>query len=228
MAVPHNLLALATPTEIIARVQHGDIGDLLLVEIQCRGWDIINAGIHWLNFFVTLTGNAPIDSVLAQADTTTRTFRDGMQVETDAVTTVQTVSGVRCVMFTGDYTKVNVPGKDFVFRLIGTRGTITFFGYESGYFFGSEWVVPVGFAVNGHRRHLENMATQIDTGTPNYTIPDSSQAALEIVEAAYLSAAQGCRVTFPLAGFIPPIKSDWQPGHPYDGTNGGRDGRLLP
>src|SRR3712207_8225841 len=44
-------------------------------------WDIINAGIHWLNFFVTLTDNEPLDYVIAQCDTTTRTYRDGMQVE---------------------------------------------------------------------------------------------------------------------------------------------------
>ena len=44
MAVPHGLLAKRTPTEIIERVQRGEIGDLKLVEIQNSGWDIINAG----------------------------------------------------------------------------------------------------------------------------------------------------------------------------------------
>jgi hypothetical protein len=91
MVTPHNLLALSTPREIIERVRKGDIGDLKLVEIQCTGWDIINAGIHWLNFFITLTGNEPITHVLAAADKTTRTYRDGMQVETIAVTSTATV-----------------------------------------------------------------------------------------------------------------------------------------
>lgn len=46
MAVPHGLVAKRTPLEIIKQVQQGEIGDLKLVEIQCRKWDIINAGIH--------------------------------------------------------------------------------------------------------------------------------------------------------------------------------------
>ena len=81
MAVPHGLLVSATPLQIIARVQQGEIGALKLVEIQNTRWDIINAGIHWLNFFVRLTGNEPMDHVMALCEASTRTFRDGMQVE---------------------------------------------------------------------------------------------------------------------------------------------------
>ena len=94
MAVPHNLLVRKAPLEIIARVQSGEIGELKLVEIQCHRWDIMNAGIHWLDFFVTLTGNEPMDHVMALCESSTRTYRDGMQVETTAVTYAQTASGV--------------------------------------------------------------------------------------------------------------------------------------
>ncbi len=227
MATPHNLLALATPLEIIDRVKNGDIGELKLVEIQCLKWDIINAGIHWLNFFITLTQNDPITHVLAAADKTTRTYRDGMQVETVAVTSAQTVSGIRVVMHTGDDIEVNVPGKDTVFRLIGTQGIIEFYAWEPGYRFNNEWIVPPAFPVSGHRRHLENLAAMIENGTTDYAIPDSSLRALEVVEAAYLSARHGCRVNFPLSDFVPPALNDWQPGEPYSGEGGGRDGRKL-
>ncbi|MDX1931601.1 MAG: Gfo/Idh/MocA family oxidoreductase [Capsulimonadales bacterium] len=227
MVVPHNLLALATPLIILDRVRAGDLGELKLVEIQNAKWDIINAGIHWLNYFVTLTDNAPIDHVLAQADKTTRTYRDGMQVETIAVTSAQTTSGIRVVMHTGDDTVVNVPGKDIVFRLIGTRGLIEFYGWDSGYRFNTEWIVPPGFPVSGHRRHLENLAAMIENGTADYALPDSSLLALEIVEAAYLSARHCCRVHFPLESFVPPPDNDWNPGEPYGGVGGGRDGRKL-
>lgn len=227
MVTPHNLLALSTPREIIERVRKGDIGDLKLVEIQCTGWDIINAGIHWLNFFITLTGNEPITHVLAAADKTTRTYRDGMQVETIAITSTATQSGIRCIMHTGDDTPINVPGKMFVFRLVGTQGVIEFYGWEKGYRFNTQWIVPPDFPVSGHRRHLENLAAMIEAGTTDYAIPDSSLLALEVVEAAYLSARHGCRVNFPLTDFIPPPPNDWNPGEPYSGEGGGRDGRKL-
>ena len=99
-----------------------------------------------------------IAHVLAGTDKTTRTYRDGMQVETIAVTSAQTVVGVRVVMHTGDDTAVNVPGKETVFRLLGTRGVIEFYGWEHGYLLNGEWVVPEEYPVTGHRRHLENMA----------------------------------------------------------------------
>jgi predicted dehydrogenase len=227
MAVPHGLLAKRTPVEIVERVRQGDIGDLKLVEIQCRGWDIINAGIHWLNFFITVTAGDPIAHVLAGLDRTTRTYRDGMQVETIAVTSAQTVSGIRVIMHTGDDTVVNLPGKETAFRLLGTKGAIEFYGWEHGYFLNGDWIVPEEFPTTGHRRHLENMAVMIDDGTLDYAIPESSLAALEVCEAAYVSARYGCRVTFPLSGFLPPAANDWDPGQPYSGTGGGRDGRNL-
>jgi predicted dehydrogenase len=114
-------------------VQHGEIGTLKLVEIQCAGWDIINAGIHWLHFFVSLTRNEPMASVMALCDASTRTYRDGMQVETIAVTYAQTQSGIRVVMNTGDYVHVNAEGKNTLFRIIGTQGQIEFWGWENGY-----------------------------------------------------------------------------------------------
>lgn len=233
MAVPHGLLARKAPLEILERVGRGEIGELKLVEIECTNWDIINAGIHWLNYFVTLTGNESLDYVMAICDASTRTYRDGMQVETIAVTYAQTRSGVRVVMNTGDYVKINREGKQILFRLVGTQGQIEFWGWENAYrILNAEYpegrlIVPEEFASMGHRRHLEHMADMIERGTVDYTIPESSLTALELCEGAYLSSKYRCQVTFPLNQFRPPAPNDWEPGIPYSGSSGGRDGRQL-
>ena len=140
MAVPHGLLVAPHVTQIIDRVRAGHIGELKLVEIQNNGWDIINAGIHWLNFFVALTDSQPMAFVMASCDTSTRTYRDGMQVETLGVTYAQTVSGIRVVMNTGDHVDINTPDTGCVFRIIGSHGLIEFWAWKSAY-----WIVNSEF-----------------------------------------------------------------------------------
>ena len=51
--------------------------------------------------------------------------------------------------------------------------------------------------------------------------------ALELCEAAYLSNRHGCKAELPLDTFTPPAPVDWEPGKPYAGEGGGRDGRKL-
>jgi len=233
MATPHGLLVSATPLEIMARVQQGAIGELKLVEIQNTRWDIINAGIHWLNFFVRLTKNEPIAYVMAIAEASTRTYRDGMQVETTAVTYAQTVSGIRVVMQTGDEVLINQPGKNTLFRIVGTQGLIEFWGWENEYrivnaeFPNGQTIIPAEAPTTRHQRHLEQLAAMIDGAPLDYTIPESSLMALEICEAAYRSSRHGCKVPFPFNQFTPPPVPDWHPGEPYAGSDGGRDGRKL-
>jgi predicted dehydrogenase len=233
MAVPHGLLVKETPLEIISRVQRGEIGDLKLVEIQNTQWDIINAGIHWLDFFVTLTGCEAMDYVMAICESSTRTYRDGMQVETTAVTYAQTVSGIRVVMNTGDDVRVNRKDKHTLFRLVGTAGQIEFWGWENAYhiqnaaFPEGKTVVPPLRPGSPHQRHLEHMADMIESGDVDYAIPESSLLALEICEGAYVSSRHRCKVTFPVDAFVPPVPPDWDPGSPYSGIGGGRDGRKL-
>jgi predicted dehydrogenase len=233
MVVPHGLRIRATSTEVIDRVLQGEIGELRSIEVQCDKWDLLNAGIHWLDFCLAATGEAPITSVLAACDTSTRTYRDGMQVETVAVTYVENVNGVRMILQTGDFIHVNTPGKNTLFRLAGTGGIIEFWGWEKGYslmnaqFPTGRMIVPDEFPVFGHRRHLENLAMQIQSQKPDYRLPGSSLTALEICEAAFLSWEHRCQVRFPLASFVPPAPSDWHPGKPYSGAGGGRDGRKL-
>lgn len=232
VVVPHGLMSQAAALEIVERVRGGEIGTLRMVEIECTNWDIINAGIHWLQFFVSLTGGEEVEFVLAAADASTRTFRDGMQVETDAITLARTVSGVRLYMHTGDHVPMSRNDTVALFRIVGDNGFIEFGAYEGCFVVvapGSDRVrVDVEpFEISGHRRHLEFLAQQIHAGTRDYSIPDSSLQALEIVEAAYESARSHGTVLLPIDGEQPDRPRDWNPGAPYSGTGGGRNGREL-
>jgi predicted dehydrogenase len=233
LATPHGLMVKRCPLEIIERTKNGEIGELKLIEIQSPGWDIMNAGIHWLHFSVNLNGRLPVESVLAACDKTTRTFRDGMQVETVAVTYVQMVNGVRIVMQTGDTILSNGRREGVTFRIIGTAGQIEFWGWAPEYYLlnarhpEGKWMAPVEETIALHQRHLENLLPMIASGEPDYALPESSLSALEICEAAYLSARHGVEIKFPLDRFEVPEPNDWAPGAPYLGQRGGRDGRKI-
>ncbi len=217
------------PLEIIERTKKGEIGELKLIEIQSPAWDIINAGIHWLNFVVNLNGRLSAKSVLAACDKTTRTFRDGMQVETVAVTYVQMVNGLRVVMKTGDTIRSNGRRDGVTFRIIGTGGQIEFWGWEPDYHLINArypegiLIAPEEQAISSHQRHLENLVPMIVSGETDYSLPESSLVALEICEAAYLSARHGVEVKFPLDRFEIPDPNDWDPGIPYRPTVSARD-----
>lgn len=234
MAVPHGLLVSPHVLEILNLVQSGAIGKIRLIEIQCSGWDIINAGIHWLNFAVVLLKQEPINWVMSTCDTSTMTYRDGIQVETIAVTYVQTQSGARIVMNTGDYVKTNELDKDTVLRIVGTAGSIEFYAWEPVYRIinpnypqGNLVKVNPGIRTR-HQIHLENLANQMDNRQTDYSIAESSLAALEICEAAFISSQHQCAVSLPLSDFVIPPKTNWQLGSPYKGHGGGRNGRDLP
>ena len=233
MCVPHGLHAQAWSIEILKRVRKGEIGELKLVAIENTNWDIINAGIHWLNFAISLCPDDPVADVLCQCDTSTRTWRDGMQVETIAAVYATTRSGVRLILNCGDHVPISREGKNCLFRLVGTAGQIEFWGWDPAYRIQNAAhptpteYRPEPLPVVGHQLHLERMAAMVDSGQPDYTIPDSSLAALELCEGAYVSHRHRCQVTLPLAEFVPPPPNDWDPGEPYSGSGGGRDGRTL-
>ena len=234
MVVPHNLRALATPTDIVAKIREDAIGDLKLIEVQCDKWDILNAGIHWFEFCLAAAAETPIRSVLAACDNSTRTYRDGMQVETIAVTYVENEKGVRFVVQTGDYVDVNSAGKGLVFRLYGSAGFIEFWGWEPSYLIHNTahpdgaLITPQALPVTGHQWHLERLAGQIAEGKADYRLPVASQTSLEICESAFLSWKHRCLVRFPFASFVPPEPTGWEIGQPYSGVGGGRNGRELP
>ena len=158
-----------------------------------------------------------------------------MQVETLAVTYAQTQAGVRFVMNTGDEVKVDPAAGEFetLFRIVGTHGLIEYPAWSDTYRLlnashsqGTDFHVSDA-PVSGHQRHLEHLAQQIRAGQPDWTMIEASLTALELCEAAYLSNQYHCQVRFPLQEFAAPVGTDWQPGQPYAGTNGGRDGRKL-
>ena len=233
MAVPHGLMVRRCPLEVIFRVQAGEIGELRLVEIQSPKWDIVNAGIHWLQFLLNVAGNPAAESVLCACDTSSRTYRDGFQVETSSITQVELANGVRGILITGDRLRSNGERGDTTFRLIGTRGQIEFWGWAGDYRIsnaahpGGTVVTPEEEPRTAHQRHLEALVPQIASDVCDYTMATSSLAALELVEAAYLSARHHCQVRLPLASFTPPTASDWDPGRPYSGSGGGLDGRTV-
>lgn len=233
MVVPHGWLARDIAQEIRRLIRAGEIGLLVLMEVECRKWDIINAGIHWVHFFLSVIDREPVDFVMAAADSTTRTYRDGMQVETAAVTYVQMKSGARMVMQTGDDT--TTPRGETFFRFFGDRGRIEWCLQESSFSMlnpesprGTAITVEVRDPRKPHQRYLDHLAEQIDSRKFDFEIPELSLTALEICEAAYVSAANRCRVVFPFESFVVPPASDWAPGKPYSGSGGGRDGRKLP
>jgi predicted dehydrogenase len=233
MVVPHGLLVADHSRAILDLVAGGAIGTLKVIEIECASWDIINAGIHWLNFALSLLPGDQAKSVLALCDTSTRTFRDGMQVETEAITYVTMASGVRLVMHTGDFVPIAEPNESFLFRLVGSEGLLEFFGWKPYYWLmnqeypkGQRFDVAVQ-ARSNHQRYLEILAEQMDAGVIDLTWGERSLAALELCEAAYLSSRIGGAVTLPLATFVPQGRPEWDAGRPYSGSGGGRDGRRL-
>ena len=132
ICVPHGLLVRTTPLKVLAHVAAGDIGQVQLIEIRCTGWDIINAGIHWLDFCITALDSPDMDHVMALCDTSSRTYRDGLQVETVAATYAVTREGTRIVMQTGDFVDIGRPGRDTLMRFCGDKGTIEFWPWSEG------------------------------------------------------------------------------------------------
>jgi len=232
VVVPHGLMAQAAALEIIDKVHSGAIGDLMVVEMECTNWDIINAGIHWLQYFGSLVAPSPIRFVLAAVDSSTRTYRDGMQVETEAITMARAENSVRVFLNTGDHVSMSRNDTVCLMRIVGSNGYIEFGAYEPYYIVVSEGnkrtrVDVEPFAISGHQRHLEYLADQVESGTRDYSVPDTSLQALEVVDAAYRSARTGRAVTLPIDVKQPADGGDWDPGMPYSGVGGGRNGREL-
>ncbi len=198
--------------EVLSLVNNGAIGNLNLVEIQCSKQDIINAGIHLLNYFVNLTGREAMDYILATCESSSKTYRDGMQVETTAITYGQTRSGVRIVLHSGDKVLITRPGSGHLIRIVGSQGFIEFRKGDDYHTIlnaehpmGSD-ITPSSLKYDGHRKFLEDLADMIESGKTSYVIPDTSLSALELVEAAYLSSRYQCKVSFPFSDSKSPLR----------------------
>ncbi len=236
VVVPHGLLVRPASKEVLGHIFEGDLGDLELVEIECAGWDLMNAGVHWVDFALAALRDDEVQSVFAACDVSTHTYRDGIEVETEAVTYAVTRSGVRLVMQTGDDVRPARGGKDLVYRFYGSLGSIEFWGWEDRYWLrtGGPAHSPAPVTVTpaltstAHQVYLEMLADMVEKGEPQNELAELSLRALEICQAAYVSHRHGCAVRLPLSAFTPPAREppgqEWDPGAPYRGS-GGRNGR---
>jgi predicted dehydrogenase len=227
VVVPHGLMAMSGSLAVIDAARNGAIGEIRFVEIECSGWDLINAGIHWLQFSVALIGR-PALSVLSAADVSTRTYRDGLQVETEAITLAHFGNGVRVYLNTGDDLQRSRSDTDCLIRVIGSTGWMEYGVWEQRYTLidssGRTVIEVEPFAETPHQRHLEYLADQVEAGVLDYALPDASLAALRIVEASYLSARSGASVTIGEELIANPAP-EWALGEPYPGHGGGRNGQ---
>ena len=235
VVVPHGLMSMPAPQHLLDELRSGVLGRLQTVQIDCTGWDLINAGIHWLQFAVACLGDDPVTTVECTADVSTRTYRDGFMVETAAVTSVRTAGGVGLEVRTGDDIEVASPTGTRI-ALVGGQGSAVYQPWEHEYRIDTgagELVVsrPPGDQPTGHRLYLRRLHEQISAGTTDHAIPRQSLQALEIIRAAYLAAREGGTVTLPLQeDDSAPTGSDdvWLPGEVHDPDRAGRNGRALP
>jgi predicted dehydrogenase len=245
VVVPHGLLVRPASKEVLRHISEGVLGDLELIEIECRGWDLMNAGVHWVDFALAALGDDHVQKVLAACDVSTRTFRDGIEVETEAITYAVTGTGVRLVMQTGDDVRPAREGKELVYRFYGSLGSIEFWGWEDRYWLRVDQGRTLPAVTNtspltstAHHVYLEMLAEMVEKREPQYELAELSLRALEICDAAYVSHRYRCAVGLPLSMFMPPPGPalqlapdrapgpEWGPGTPYRGR-GGRNGRLL-
>ncbi|MCK1571208.1 Gfo/Idh/MocA family oxidoreductase [Bradyrhizobium sp. 174] len=232
MVVPHWLMACSASLQVLSDVRNGRIGNLRVVEIECTNWDMHSTGPHLIQYFLALVSPSNVQEVLMAADVSTRTFRTEMQVETEAVTFARTTNGVRLIVNTGDDISMSRKGACIFMRITGQNGFIEFDTFKDSY-----TVVASGqdrvevsvepFATKPNQRHLEHLADQIESGERDYLIPDQSLSALEVVEAAYQSRRYSKLVSLPLTPETLSSPPKWDPGAPYDGKAGGRDGRQF-
>jgi predicted dehydrogenase len=236
--VPHGLVVSSPGRAVIEQVRDGAIGALRLVWIECRGWDILNAGIHWLHFALQVL-RGPFVEVQCACDRSTRTFRDGMQVETVASLVVTAADGARIALHTGDEVSLSAPAAGTLIRLVGDEGLIELPGWEPRYRIvsarhaaGRAGVVQVAAGPPPHAVYLDRLADQIAAGTPRWEQVERSLAALELCDAAYTSAREQRAVSLGDGNRLRAAPDaagpgGWDPGRPYAGTGGGRDGRRL-
>jgi predicted dehydrogenase len=232
VVVPHGLLVRSGPQELLRRLRAGQVGSIEIIDIQCTGWDLMNAGIHWMDFALAVLADDRVEWVISACDAHTQTFRDGLEVETEAVTYAGTRRGARVAMHTGDFVPLSRPDKALVFRIYGSEGSAEFWGWEDSFCLrtseepgGELFEIPPHDA-SPHQIYLEQLADMVASREPDYELPELSLAALEICEAAYVSNRSRCVVRLPLASFVAPPQVSWDPGAPYRGT-GGRNGRTL-
>ncbi len=195
--VPHGLLVLPTTQQIRTRVESGEIGKLVSIEVQ-NSVDLLNGGIHWVVYIISLLHNDPVELVNATFSTDQQLVNDGIHVENLGKTSLRSESGVDVVLYSGtDYKPMNsrIPiaeQKGALFRLVGSMGTIEFAAWSNLYWIGST-DNKSGHTVrvlsveerSYHQLFLEQLAQQIHKRSTDYQSLEYSLAALRLIEQAY-------------------------------------------
>lgn len=196
LVVPHGMLVLPAAQEVKARIQGGDIGRVITVDVQ-NSVDLLNAGIHWLAYLIDVFDEDSPSSVNARFDVSGNDVNDAVQVESCGKTRIELQSGVRIDLHSGTRT---IPASDVLpreeqrgalFRVSGSDGVMEFSAWAGSYWIqvghsGAELIkrpLPAGYTY--HRLFLEQLAQNIAAGKPDYRSAELSLAALRLIETAY-------------------------------------------
>lgn len=196
LVVPHGMLVLPAAQEVKARIQGGDIGRVIAVDVQ-NSVDLLNGGIHWLAYLIDVFDEDRPSSVNARFDVSAHDVNDAVQVESQGTTRIEFQSGVRINLHSGTKT---IPASDVLpreeqqgalFRVSGSNGVIEFSAWAGSYWIqvgysGAELIKrPLAAGSSYHQIFLEQLAQNIAAGKPDYRSAELSLAALRLIEAAY-------------------------------------------
>jgi len=196
LVVPHGMLVLPAAQEVKARIQGGDIGRVITVDVQ-NAVDLLNGGIHWLAYLLDVFDNDRPVSVNARLDVSGHDVNDAVQVESCGTTRIEFRSGVRIDLRSGNKT---TPASDVLpreeqrgalFRVIGSDGVMEFSAWAGSYWIqvghsGAELIErPLPGGSTYHQIFLEQLAQNITAGRPDYRSAELSLAALRLIETAY-------------------------------------------
>lgn len=182
--------------ELVAR---GAIGEPLRFEGTCPGWDLLEWGTHWVDMARFFAGEAPAEWVFAQVDAATPRHRYGHRVENDALVAVGYAGGFRALLFMGEHAPP-APAN----RLLGTEGVLEVDGAHGTRYVGADtagWQ-PVEVGADPRDPIQLSIEALLEAAEARREPPHGAtcaRAVMEVVLAAYESAAQGRVVALPLA-----------------------------
>ncbi|MCP3881774.1 MAG: Gfo/Idh/MocA family oxidoreductase [Sulfitobacter sp.] len=228
--VPHGLLVLPHSASLAEALTEGAIGRIERVLIRCDSWDLLNAGIHWINYALNVLTPDRITVAMAGADVSAHTHRDAVKVETEAITTFVTESGVSITIHTGNDIGRTSGSAPTTIDFIGSEGIATFWGWERRYTIRSrhinrEVIFPEP-VLNRHALFLDRLVRSMEAEHSDYRSLDLSLDALEAVDAAYASARTGAKVHLGRE-HAEVDKSMWTIGEPYLGESESLDGKSV-
>jgi predicted dehydrogenase len=189
-----------------AHVERGDIGDLLLLEINrahrgtLGGWRtdpemmgggaLLEGGVHWVNFLVTLAGSEPVAALAVRP---TKPYPAVAPFEDTLELLVRFADGAAGKLLHSWYLLNRLKGLGLS-TLYGTEGNIVF---ETNGLFAlvagrrTRLRLPGLRDPMGARAMLEAFVGSVERGTPPLMSLDVARRDLAVIEAAYRSLESG-------------------------------------